>query len=265
MDSFQTEIARFLVSKALRKSRTTYQQVAESVAWSHPYGRGLGNHLEVILRELKERGLPALTTILVKKGSRHPPDDAMPYIRRALGDLDVERLQEDVFAFDWTTISDLAPSSAQLPAGRQVWLTSVWAFDPAGWGCIGFADENRRERFVRSTAPSVLVAIYVTKNKGPEDMRGKVVGVLEVSHDRGHAHDFISGDRWAEKEADPDSRGKWVYALRVTRAWRIVPEDWCEVDEIFANLCATQRRADRLERGPYRSRRSHPPLRARCL
>ena len=77
------------------------------------------------------------------------------------------------------------------------------------------------------------MAIYVTKGKGPEEMRGKVVGILEVSHNAGHARDFISGDRWAEKESDPDSRGKWLYAVRATRAWRIIPEDWKRVEELF--------------------------------
>jgi len=57
--------------------------------------------------------------------------------------------------------------------------------------------------------------------------------VMEVSHEIGHAQQFISGDQWAKKEADPDSRGKWLYALRATRAWRIAPEDWREVHDLF--------------------------------
>lgn len=127
----------------------------------------------------------------------------------------------------------LAPTNDSLPRDREVWLTSFWGFDPAEWGCIGFADESRRSRFLQASAPGVLVAIYVTKGKGPDDMRGKVVGVLEVSHKTGHAQDFISGDRWAEKENDPESRGKWLYAVEATRAWRVVPEEWKRVEELF--------------------------------
>ena len=48
--------------------------------------------------------------------------------------------------------------------------------------------------------------IYVTKGKGPERERGKVLGFLEVSHQEGHTRDFISGDQWATKESDPESR-----------------------------------------------------------
>ncbi|MGR9392120.1 hypothetical protein ACU8OL_03840 [Rhizobium leguminosarum] len=233
MDALQFEIARFLAGKAMQKRRTTYQQVGEAVGWNHPTGRGLGPHLEVILHYLSDRGLPPLTTILVKKMRRHPAEDAMAYIRGALGNIDIEAAQQEVFSFDWSTIHELAPTTGALPGGRSVWLTSFWGFDPASWGCIGFADEWRRKAYVSKSQTGGLVAIYVTKNKGPENMRGKVVGVLEVSHEQGHAKEFISGDRWAEKELDPARKGKWLYAVKATRAWRIVPEDWKPVEELF--------------------------------
>lgn len=233
MDTLQFEIARFLAEKAMRRTRATYQQVGEAIGWNHPTGRGLGNNLEVILHYLHDHGLPPLTTILVKKGERHPADDAMAYIRGALGDIDIEAAQQQVFDFDWSNVPELAPDSNRLPNGRDVWLTSFWGFDPANWGCIGFADEGKRSRYLKLSRPGALVAIYVTKGKGPENMRGKVVGVLEVSHEIGHAKDFISGDRWAEKEKDPESRGKWLHAVKATRAWRIVPEDWMRVEDIL--------------------------------
>ena len=50
---------------------------------------------------------------------------------------------------------------------------------------------------------------------------------------KGHAREFIAGDRWAKKERDPDSRGKWLYAVKATRAWRIIPEDWRRVEDLF--------------------------------
>ena len=68
MDSMQTEIARFLAEKAMRQVRATYQQVGDAVGWNHPTGCGLGKNLEVILHALHDRGLPPLTTILVKRG-----------------------------------------------------------------------------------------------------------------------------------------------------------------------------------------------------
>jgi hypothetical protein len=233
MNALQLEIAKFLAGKARRGSRATYQQVGEAVGWGHPTGRGLGSHLAVILHELAERNLPALTSILVPKGQRHPSEDAMAYIRTVVGDFDAETLQRHVFEFDWSAVPDLGPAIEKLPDGRNVWLTSFWGFSPDKWGCIGFSDEQKRNRFVSKTKPGALVAIYVTKNKGDLDKRGKVIGVMEVSHQAGHAREFISGDQWAKKEADPESRGKWPYALRATRAWRIIGEDWQYVDDLF--------------------------------
>ncbi len=237
MDAFHFEIARFLAARAAKRSRATYQQVGEAVGWNHPNGRGLGDHLEVILHWLHQQGLPPLTTILVKKGQRYPAEDAMSYIRSVLGNIDLETTQEQVFGFDWTSVPSLSPRD--LPPDRDVWLTSFWGFAPDQWGCIGFADENKRSRFLSQTGTRTLVAIYVTKSKGPEEMRGKVVGVLEVSRTIGHASQFISGDRWAEKENDPTSRGKWLYAVQATRAWRIVPEDWRRVEDLFSDAYAS--------------------------
>ena len=235
MDVLQLKITRFLATKAVQNMRVTYQQVGEAVGWSHPTGRGLGKNLEVILRYLHDRSLPPLTTILVKKGERYPAEDAMSYIRSVLGNIDIDDAQRQAFEFDWSIVPELRleMDGNMLPDDRDVWLTSFWGFNPADWGCIGFADESKRSRYLNLSRPGALVAIYVTKGKGPEDMRGKVVGVLEVSHETGYAKDFISGDRWAEKENDPESRGKWLYAVRVTRAWRIIPEDWKRVEELF--------------------------------
>lgn len=233
MDSLQFEIARFLAYKAVLGQRTTYQQVGEAVGWGHPNGRGLGAHLEVILRYLAEKKLPPLTTVLVRKGERYPHEDAMEYIRNVLGNIDIEATQQDVFAFNWASVPELQPDPTKLPDGREVWLTSFWGFNPSQWGCIGFADEGKRNRFLAQSRPGTLVAIYVTKGKGSKDMRGKVVGVLELSHEAGHAQNYISGDRWREKELDPASKGKWLYAVKATRAWSIVPEDWKRVEDIF--------------------------------
>jgi hypothetical protein len=239
MDALQLEVARFLAGKAAQKTRATYQQAGEAVGWNHPTGRGLGKNLEVILHHLHDRRLPPLTTILVKKGERYPAEDAMAYIRDALGDIDIEAAQEQVFSFDWSTVQELASKNNELPNGRAVWLTSFWGFSPAEWGCIGFADEGKRSRYLKLSTPGTLMAIYVTKGKGSENMRGKVVGILEVSHETGHAKDFIAGHRWAEKENDPGSRGKWLYAVKATRAWRIIPEDWKRVDDLFPSTYAS--------------------------
>lgn len=234
MDTLQFEIAKFLAAKAMKHTRVTYQQVGEAVGWSHPTGRGLGRNLEAILHFLHDNELPPLTTILVRKGQKHPSPDAMAYIQSVLGGINIDEAQKQVFDFDWGNVPVLAPSPEAKSVGGDVWLTSFWGFDPADWGCIGFADEAKRYRYLKLSQPNTLVAIYVTKGKGPENMRGKVVGILEISHNVGHAKEFISGDRWAEKEKSGDARGKWLFAVQATRAWRIVPEDWLSVEDLFS-------------------------------
>ena len=62
------------------------------------------------------------------------------------------------------------------------------------------------------------MVIYVTKGKGPEIQRGKGVGILETNGKSGHISRFLPGDTWAEKGSDPKSRGKWEYAVGVSRA-----------------------------------------------
>ncbi len=234
MNELEWQIARFLAQKASGRSRTTYQQVGEKIGWPHPTGRGLGDHLYEILHYCKEQGLPPLTTILVKKGEKVPAADAMYYIRSALGDLDIPVAQQAVFDFDWSTVPGFVDPNEEHERGQAMWLTSFWGFDPANWGCIGFAEEWRRNKFLSQSRDGALVAIYVTRGKGPVNMRGKVVGILQLSHEVGPAKNFISGDAWARKQNDPESKDKWMYAVRATRAWRVVEEEWKDVDKIFS-------------------------------
>jgi hypothetical protein len=233
LEGTSSDIARFLASKAQSGKRTTYKEVAEAIGWGNPKGRGLGNHLEKILRHCNDNQLPPLTTILVPTGQRRPAPDAMSYITAVLGNIDIDQAQREVFEFNWSTVPELSSDVRSSPLAGDVWLTSFWGFDPKNWGCIGFATESKRRYFLARATKGALVAIYVTKGKGPDNMRGKVVGIMEVSGKTGHAKDFISGDRWEAKESDPDARGKWLYAVEVTRAWRIAEEDWKTVDKIF--------------------------------
>lgn len=234
------DIARYLAKRANtgKGARTTYELVAGEIGWSHPTGRGLGKHLSEILEYCNERNLPALTTIVCKKGTSSPHQTALDHIKNVLGEVDIADEQQRVFAFDWSSVEEIVPVRSEV-FGRSVWLTSFWGFDPKAWGCIGFANDAKRNFYIRSSKPGGLMVIYVTKGKGPERMRGKVVGVMEVSHRTGHAKEFISGDRWVEKEADPGSRDKWLYAVEVTRAWRIAEEDWQPIEKIFPKTYAS--------------------------
>jgi hypothetical protein len=227
-------IARVLASKANKKSRVTYKQVGQDIGWGHPEGRGLGNHLYELLHYCKDNGLPPLTTILVKKGEKLPASDSMKYIVQALGNIDIEQAQRDVFAFDWSKVPEFAAPKVELPLGKAVWLTSFWGFAPESWGCIGFTKEHMRDKFLRSTkGDTSFVYIYVTKTKGPKNMRGKVVGCYEITRQAGFIESFVAGDILAKSEAEVGRRGKWKYSLEASRAWRIAEEDWKPVEELF--------------------------------
>jgi len=233
MDEWSYAVARSLVQSATLGKRTNYPEVAAQIGWEHPQGRGMGKVLDQILHYCSEMGYPPLTTILVKKGTFLPPSDAIEQIQSVIGKLDMKDAQEKVFAFDWNKVSEFRAETKQLPFQREFWLTSFWGYSPETWGCIGFDDNAKRQQFINRTKPGALIAIYITKNKGPVHMRGFLVGIYEVSHQRGHVRDFISGDQWARKQADPETKGKWEYSLKVTRAWHVVEEDWVQIEEIL--------------------------------
>ncbi|WCE67013.1 HNH endonuclease signature motif containing protein [Sulfitobacter faviae] len=124
MNALQLEIARFLAWKAIAKKRTTYQELAEAIGWPHPTGRGLGKNLYAVLHYMRDKQLPPLTTILVRKGHRYPDDDALDYIREAIGAVDIANAQENVFQYDWGSIQELRAVADDLPGGRAIWRSS---------------------------------------------------------------------------------------------------------------------------------------------
>jgi hypothetical protein len=122
------------------------------------------------------------------------------------------------------TPSDLMfPMEAIKSDPPNVWLTSFYGFNPEGWGFLGFADEGRRRSFLERSRPGVLVVIYGA-GKAAKDLLGNVIGVVQCSHETGTAEQFMSAERWHEKERDPERKGKWNFAVKVVRAWRIAPE-----------------------------------------
>lgn len=124
MNALQFEIARYLASKAKTKQRTTYQELADAIGWPHPTGRGLGKNLYAVLHYFHDKRLPPLTTILVRKGHRYPDDDALDYIREAIGAVDIADAQESVFQFDWGSIQELRAVADDLPGGQTIWRSS---------------------------------------------------------------------------------------------------------------------------------------------
>ncbi len=121
----------------------------------------------------------------------------------------------------------------------NVWLTSFYGFGPWNWGFLGFTLESALRSFIKNSAPGVLVVIYGA-SKASEAERGNVIGVLQCSHVTGHAKQFMSPEEWRKKEANPDSKGKWNYAVKVERAWRVTPETRMPVREFAPDATATE-------------------------
>src|SRR5689334_14240768 len=107
MQPRELKIAQALAARALERSLMTYPELSTEIGWAHPTGRGLGTDLWHILHFCKERSLPILTSILVKKGTRAPPDDALVYIKEVFGDVDVATEQERAFSFNWAVVLEL--------------------------------------------------------------------------------------------------------------------------------------------------------------
>lgn len=121
----------------------------------------------------------------------------------------------------------------------NVWLTSFYGFGPWNWGFLGFTEEWRRDSFLRDTKPGVLVVVYgASKAIGTE--RGKILGILQCSHEIGDAQKYMAPDAWNEKQADPERRDKWNHGVRVTRAWQIASETRISVREFAPDATQTE-------------------------
>lgn len=121
----------------------------------------------------------------------------------------------------------------------NVWLTSFYGFRPETWGYLGFSSEGRRSSFLKRTKPGVLVVIYAA-GKARKDMLGSVIGVIQCSHEAGPAVDYLAPFEWTRKQADPESRGRWNYAVKAVRAWRVATESRVAVRDFAPYATATE-------------------------
>ncbi|MEP2942345.1 MAG: hypothetical protein ABJO72_00950 [Hyphomicrobiales bacterium] len=225
MDATSVNIARYLSKRASKELRASYQMVADEIDWYHPTGRGLKNHLFEILLFCKEKNLPPLTTILVKKGTKSPPENALKYIHQELGNIDIEATQQEVFSYDWSGLFDELHLSSDNELSKEksgIWLTSFWGWNPDKWGCLSFSKEWMRDKFIEQTEPGVLLAIYVSSSSYSDpSLAGRIVGFMEITHETGDLHQFIDKDSIASLQTDPQLKDKWRYSLRASKAWEI--------------------------------------------
>ncbi len=112
-------------------------------------------------------------------------------------------------------------------------LMCTWGFNPAKWGGIGFSDINVQNNLAREKP---ILAIYVTKASPlSKDKQGMVVGFVELSDETDHISKFISKESLAAHRKKPENKNRWPYAVRMSRAWKVIPENWQDVTAIFPN------------------------------
>lgn len=112
----------------------------------------------------------------------------------------------------------------------NVWLKSFYGFDPGRWGFVGFSQQQTRTSFIRRSQPGCLLVIYGASKAAPE-LKGRIIGIQQQSHDVGPAERFMSPAAWAEKQANPDRRDKWNHAVGAMRAWVVTPETRVSVEK----------------------------------
>lgn len=113
----------------------------------------------------------------------------------------------------------------------NVWLTSFYGFSPQNWGFVGFADEPKRQSFLRRSRPGALMVVYGAQRAPIAAQRGRILGILQMSHETGRAKDFMPADAYAAKQADPNRRDKWDFGVRAVKAWIVTPESSLPVAE----------------------------------
>lgn len=121
----------------------------------------------------------------------------------------------------------------------NVWLTTFYGFNPDKWESLGFASKGQRDHFIKHTQAGALVVIYGHKSRAREDQRGQVIGIQQMSRRVDFAKKFMDPAEWVAKESDPSFKGKWDYAVKAERAWKVVPESYQLVDDFADETYST--------------------------
>lgn len=132
----------------------------------------------------------------------------------------------------------MSPMEAIYNDRPNVWLTSFYGFRPEEWGLLGFTDEGRRRSFLEGSNPGVLVVVYGAGKASKEEL-GQIIGIQQCSHQLGHSRQFMAPHEWEMKERDPERTGKWNYAVKATRAWRVTPESRMDVRDFAPEATST--------------------------
>lgn len=127
----------------------------------------------------------------------------------------------------------LDPMAAIRSEPSQVFLKSLYGFNPESWGFLGYTKQTTRDWFLRESKPGALVVIAGTAQANDPRESLRVLGLQQQSHIVGTKWDFLSPERHDAERRDPDRSRRWYHAVKATRAWRIPDEDRPYVRDIF--------------------------------
>lgn len=232
MNEIERRIARVLATRALRKMPSNYPWLAINVGWYNDTGQGLGKPLTSVLRFCHERGLPALTSIVCKTGTRSPSPGGMEYIRNVIGPFELEAAQDAVFAFDWTTVPEFGLASSSQGVNYQtLYATRSDGFGPARWGMLGFTKKGYRDRVLSLMNGSPIFVVHFCS---PNDRRneageaaigsenlGRLLGIAEILPVEVSSQSHVAPDL-RESLTSFWGTDKWPFGLAMSRAWEIV-------------------------------------------
>lgn len=236
---FQIEIARFLAIQAIGKQRTTYPELARTVNWRHPQGRGLGNDLWEILNFTRQHDLPCLTSILCAGGTRSPPQGAVEFIRQVYGPIDIFEEQDRVFDYDWASVAVFAfeqPLALEIDYER-LYATRTWGFEPGSWGMTGFTHEPTRNQILDEIPEWPIYVVYFCSQHSeaieghdgrftiaPEDV-ARVLGIVEVQPEPA-SHETHTAPNVVKDMLELWGKPRWEFGLANSRAWAFITPPW---------------------------------------
>jgi len=119
----------------------------------------------------------------------------------------------------------LNPLNAVDGDAPQVLLKAYWGFDPENWPCLTLTDKGRLRTILTETQPGFLAVIYGNyTDELPEEMRGRVVGIYQLSHQIGETENFLSPVGLKRKRDVQFNENSWKYAFRAIHAWQVAPD-----------------------------------------
>ncbi|WP_421852648.1 hypothetical protein [Novosphingobium sp.] len=124
----------------------------------------------------------------------------------------------------------------------KVVLTAYWGFTPEDWPCLTFTDEGRLRTILAETQPGFLGVVYGNNTASvPKEMRGRVVGIYQLSHQTGDTETFLSPAGLKRKHEVEPKAGSWNHAFRALRAWQVAPDSAPLVSDFANETYATER------------------------